>query len=56
MGTTVKVSFPLTAMLLIDVVLNVKEVLLVPESPTVNDPVAWFPVLFTVTLWAISAG
>jgi hypothetical protein len=42
-------------MLLIDVLLNVKEPLPVPESATVKAPVGWFPVLLTVTLLAVSA-
>jgi hypothetical protein len=54
-GTTVKLVFPLTAMPLIDAALKLKEPLLVPESAIVNAPVAWFPVLFTVTLWAVWA-
>jgi hypothetical protein len=39
LGTTVKLAVPFTAMLLIDVVLNVKEPLLLPESAAVNVPV-----------------
>jgi hypothetical protein len=54
-GTTVKVSFPPAAMLLIDAALKVKEPGLVPESAIVKAPVAWFPVLLTVMVWAVGA-
>jgi hypothetical protein len=42
-------------MLFIDLVLKVKESLLFPESAAVNAPVAWFPVLLTLTLLTAGA-
>ena len=48
-GRTVKLLSPPTAMLLNDVPDKVNSFASAPESATVNAPVAWLPVLVTVT-------
>jgi hypothetical protein len=56
LGTTVKVLVPPTARPpLIKVLLNVKELELAPERAMLKAPVAWFPVLLIVTLFAVCA-
>ena len=52
LGTTVKVSLPLTAMSAMLFVDSVKLLALVPESSTVSAPVAPVPVLLTVMVLA----
>ena len=52
-GTTVKLADPLIEMLASVVALRVKLPELGPDRAIVRSPVAWLPMLFTVTVWGV---
>ena len=49
-GVTEKISLPLPAMLVIDVLSSVKLEALAPDRDIVSAPLGWLPVLLIVTL------